>query len=80
MATKPLSDNARAILDFLKANANGVTAPQIVEALDLGGRQVTGLVNGLVRRGLAQRNVVEGQKDKLIILTPEGVGYDPDAE
>ena len=80
MATKPLSDNARAILDFQKANANGVTAPQIVEALDLGGRQVTGLVNGLVRRGLAQRNVVEGQKDKLIILTPEGVGYDPDAE
>lgn len=80
MATKPLSDNARAILDFLKANANGVTAPQIVEALDLGGRQVTGLVNGLVRRGLAQRNVIEGQKDKLIILTPEGVGYDPDAE
>ena len=80
MATKPLSDNARAILDFLKANANGVTAPQIVEALDLGGRQVTGLVNGLVRRGLAQRNVVEGQKDKLIILTPEGVGYDYNAE
>ena len=80
MATKPLSDNARAILDFLKANANGVTAPQIVEALDLGGRQVTGLVNGLVRRGLAQRNVIEGQKDKLIILTPEGVGYNPDAE
>lgn len=80
MATKPLSDNARAILDFLKANANGVTAPQIVEALDLGGRQVTGLVNGLVRRGLAQRNVVEGQKDKLIVLTPEGVSYDPDAE
>ena len=80
MATKPLSDNARAILDFLKANANGVTAPQIVEALDLGGRQVTGLVNGLVRRGLAQRNVVEGQKDKLIVLTPEGVSYDYNAE
>lgn len=80
MATTKLSDNARAIFDYLREHSSGATGPELAEALDLGGRQVTGLVNGLVRRGLAQRNVIDGQKDKVIILTPAGVGYDPDAE
>jgi len=79
---KPLSENARLVLDFLKSNyGKEVTYVQIAEATGLQPRTVNGIItSALKRRGLAERITIDGQEKKLIVLTEAGLVYDPTAE
>ena len=75
------SDKAKATLEYLQAhNGEDLTSKDIAAALDIEPRSITGVLNGLQRKGLVERVVVEDQKDKLIKLTVEGMGADPNAE
>jgi DNA-binding MarR family transcriptional regulator len=78
---KLFSDKAQAVLTFLQAHeGENLTSKDIAAALDIEGRSITGVLNGLVRKGLVERVVVEGEKDKRIVLTADGVTADPNAE
>ena len=75
------SEKAQAVLGFMQANQGvDLTAAAIAEAAGIEKKSITGVLNGLQRKGLVERVVVEGQKDKLIKLTVEGMGADPNAE
>ncbi|HAH19142.1 MAG TPA: hypothetical protein DCL29_09110 [Eubacterium sp.] len=75
------SDNAKAVLTFLQKNSQSdLTSKMIAETLGIEPRSITGVLNGLQRKGLVVREVVEGEKDKLIRLTAEGAAADPNAE
>ena len=86
-----MSENARKVLDFLKANdGEDITAQDIADALELAKRSVDGIVtSALQRKGLSVRTPaeveveVDGKKMhkqvKFISLTPEGLAFDPDA-
>lgn len=77
---KLFSDKAQAVLTFLQQNDGDFTSKDIAAALDIEPRSITGVLNGLQRKGLVVREVVEGQKDKLIRLTEAGLAADPDAD
>lgn len=75
------SDKAKATLEFLQMHANeDLTSKDIAAALAIEPRSITGVLNGLQRKGLVERVVVEDQKDKIIRLTPAGVVADPNAD
>ena len=75
------SEKAQAVLTFLQGhNGEDLTSKDIAAALDIEPRSITGVLNGLQRKGLVERVVVEGQKDKLIKLTVDGLDADPEAE
>ena len=80
--SKPLSENARTVLSFLKENYGAnLTAAQIAEELGMARKTVDAIVTAaLGKRGLAERFVVEGIEKKVITLTKEGLSYDPDAD
>ena len=80
--SKPLSENARTILSFLKENyGKNLTAVQIAEELGLARKTVDAIItSALGKRGLAERFVVEGIEKKVINLTKDGLSYDPDAD
>lgn len=79
--TAMFSEKAQAVLSFLQANQKAdLTAGAIAEAAGIEKKSITGVLNGLQKKGLVVREVVEGQKDKLIRLTPEGAVADPYAE
>jgi DNA-binding MarR family transcriptional regulator len=78
---KLFSDKAQAVLTFLQAHeGENLTSKDIAAALVIEGRSITGVLNGLVRKGLVERVVVEGEKDKRIVLTADGAAADPNAE
>jgi len=78
---KMFSENAQAVLTFLQAHqGEDVTSKDIAANFGMANNSVTGILNGLQRKGLVVREVVEGQKDKLIRLTDEGAAADPDAD
>ncbi len=78
---KLFSDKAQAVLTFLQAHeGEDLTSKDIAAALDIESRSITGVLNGLQRKGLVVREVVEDQKDKLIRLTADGVTADPNAD
>ena len=75
------SDNAKIVLTFLQAHTGeDLTSKDIAEALEIAPRSITGVLNGLARKGLVERVVVEGEKDKRIVLTTDGAAADPNAE
>jgi DNA-binding MarR family transcriptional regulator len=76
---KPLSENARAVLEYLKENyGKDITYTQIAEDTGLAPRTVNGIItSALKRRGLAERVTVTGQEKKFIVLTEAGLAYDP---
>jgi len=75
------SEKAQAVLTYLQANQKAdLTAAAIAEAAGIEKKSITGVLNGLQKKGLVVREVVEGQKDKLIRLTAEGAVADPYAE
>ena len=79
--TAMFSEKAQAVLSFLQANQGAdLTAAAIAEAAGIEKKSITGVLNGLQKKGLVVREVVEGQKDKLIRLTADGVAADPYAE
>ena len=78
---KLFSDKAQAVLTFLQAHeGENLTSKDIAAALEIEGRSITGVLNGLQRKGLVGREVVEDQKDKLIRLTADGIAADPNAD
>jgi len=79
---KALSENARIVLNYLKENVGtDVTYTKIAEDTGLAPKSVNGIItSALVKRGLATRVTVEGQEKKLIVLTDDGVNYDPTAD
>lgn len=78
---KVLSENAAKVLSFLQANASAdLTADAIAEALGMAPRSVNGTVTGLQKKGLVVRQEVEGFDKKVVRLTGEGAGFDPDME
>lgn len=75
------SEKAQAVLQFMQANQGAdLTAKAIAEAAGIETKSITGVLNGLQKKGLVVREVVEGQKDKLVRLTADGVAADPFAE
>lgn len=80
MAQAMFSEKAQAVLTFLQGNDGDFTSKDIAAALDIEPRSITGVLNGLQRKGLLVREVIEGEKDKLIRLTAEGAAADPNAE
>ena len=75
------SEKAQAVLKFMQANQGvDLTAAAIAEAAGIEKKSITGVLNGLQKKGLVVREVVEGQKDKLVRLTAEGAAADPQAE
>ncbi len=81
MAAKYLSEKAQSILVFLQNDPSAdFTAKDIAVGIGLEARSVTGVINGLVKKGFVERIVVEGEKDKLVKLTPAGATVDPEAE
>ena len=90
MAKKPMTENSRKVLEFLKAAGPGVkfTTKQVQESLGFEkAGSVTGSVTGLVNKGYAERAKEEVQdaegKTKTISvfwLTEAGMAFDPDAE
>ena len=78
---KMFSDKAQVVLTFLQAHeGEDLTSKDIAAALDIEGRSITGVLNGLQRKGLVIREAVENQKDKLIRLTADGITADPNAD
>lgn len=74
------SDKAQAVLTFLQNNDGDFTSKDLAATLNIEPRSITGVLNGLQRKGLIVREIVEDQKDKLIRLTADGVVADPQAE
>jgi DNA-binding IclR family transcriptional regulator len=79
--TAMFSEKAQAVLRFMQASQGAdLTAAAIAEAAGIEKKSITGVLNGLQRKGLVYRAEVEGQKDKLVRLTADGAVADPDAE
>ena len=77
---KLFSEKAQAVLTYLQGNDGDFTSKDLAATLGIEPRSITGVLNGLQRKGLVVREVVEGEKDKLIRLTAKGLAADPDAE
>ena len=81
MSQPMFSEKAQAVLTFMQGNQGAdLTAAMIADAAGIEKKSITGVLNGLQKKGFVVREVVEGQKDKLIRLTPEGAVVDPQAE
>jgi len=79
-----LTEKAVQVLQFLQGQGRDVemTAAEVAEEIDWQPIAVNGVVNGLVKRGLAQREAVivempEGKEKevKVVVLTDEGFNY-----
>lgn len=73
---------ASIVVDNEVATLSGepLTANDIAEALDINFRSVNGTVTSLVKKGYAERIVVEGVEKKVIILTDLGRTVDLNVE
>lgn len=67
-----ISEKAITIIKAMQAGAEGLCGKELAEVCGLAPRAVTGVVNGLVKRGLAQR---QNGNPKTIWLTDEGRAY-----
>lgn len=75
------SEKAAEVLRFMQGNVGAdVTAKDIAAATGIETKAITGVINGLQRKGLVIREEVEGFDGKLIRLTSDGAAADPDAE
>lgn len=78
---KMFSEKAAEVLRFMQGNVGAdVTAKDIAAATGIETKAITGVINGLQRKGLVVREEVEGFDGKLIRLTSDGAAADPDAE
>ena len=77
---KNFSEKAITIMTYLQDhNGEDLTAKDIAAAVDMEARSITGVINGLVKKGFVERVVVEGEKDKRVVLTAAGAALDPEA-
>lgn len=83
---KILSEKGQAVLAYVQEHAGDApTAASIAEALGMEKKSVNGTLTALSRDlknhpPLVKREEVEGQKDKIIVLTDEGKNFDVEAE
>lgn len=78
---KMFSEKAAAVLSYMQANVGAdMTAKDIANATGIETKAITGVINGLQKKGLTFREEVEGFEGKLIRLTEAGAAADPDAE
>lgn len=79
-----LSDNARAVLEFLQANPNlDLTKPELAEQTNVPSKSIIGVTNGLKKKGLVEfvEQEFEGEgKVKIVRLTDAGKAFDVDTE
>lgn len=79
--SKVLSEKAAAVLTHLQATAGTDEDFRAVAAgAGIDPKAVTGVVNGLVKKGLVERVEVEGMDTKVIRLTAQGAVFNPDEE
>lgn len=78
---KMFSDKAQAVLVHMQAN-RGVdeVSGDIAAATGIEKKSITGVLNGLARKGLVERVEVEGVEGKVVRLTEAGAMADPDAD
>lgn len=75
------SEKARAVLSYLQANQDtSLMATDIAAATGIETKSITGVLNGLQKKGLVERIQVEGFEKKIVRLTPTGVAIDPYAQ
>lgn len=82
---KMFSEKAAAVLSYLQANAAAdLTAKDVAEATGIETKSITGVINGLQRKGMVVREETgkddEGKVVKFIRLTADGAAISPDAE
>lgn len=88
MAKRMFSENAAKVLTFLQQNAGDFTQNDIADATGLNSKGMTGVVNGLVRKGVVVRvddtvEIIDGEKTKIkkvkyVKLTDSGAAADPE--
>lgn len=79
------SEKAQAVLNYLQGNAGtDLTAKDIAVATGIETKSITGVINGLQRKGMVEREEVgkddDGKVIKYVRLTAEGASVDPAAE
>lgn len=81
-----MTENSQRVFNYLKEHyGEDITAQSIRDALDVSIAAVTGSVNGLVKKGYAERKEVSAEVDgketviKYITLTEDGLDFDPTA-
>lgn len=82
-----MTENSRKVFEYLKANSDkDLTAQFVAQEVGVSIQAVTGSVNGLVKKGLARRDVevevIDGKEKeiKYIKLEPAAFEFDPDAK
>lgn len=67
-----LSEKAIVVVKTMQAGANGLIGKELAAACNISSRAITGVVNGLVKKGLVERR---GSVSKTIWLTDEGRAF-----
>lgn len=67
-----LSEKAIVVMKTMQAGADGLLGKELAEACNILPRAITGVVNGLVKKGLVERR---GSISKTIWLTDEGRAF-----
>lgn len=84
-----LKENSKKVFEYLKSvNGENVTAADVAEALGLEKRSVDGIFTSAIqRKGFGKRVEAEVENEdgthskiKLLVLTPEGLAYDPETD
>lgn len=75
------SEKAQAVLSYLQVNQDtSLMATDIAAATGIETKSITGVLNGLQKKGLVERIQVEGFEKKIVRLTPTGIAIDPYAQ
>lgn len=75
------SEKAQAVLTYMQANQSAtLMATDIAAATGIETKAITGVLNGLQRKGLIERVEVEGYEKKVVKLTAAGQLTDPKEE
>lgn len=67
-----LSEKAIVVMETMQAGADGLLGKELAAACNISPRAITGVVNGLVKKGLVERR---GSISKTIWLTDEGRAF-----
>lgn len=76
-----LTTKSQEVFDYVKANGNKVSIPELAQALDRTERSVGANVTDLTKKGLAAREKVEVEGAEkpvtYVVLTDEGINFVP---
>ena len=81
MAQFVYSEKAQAVLSYMQANQwADLMANDIANATGIETKSITGVLNGLQKKGLVERIEKEGFAKKVVKLTAQGATVDPREE